>query len=136
LKTGAAPVLPQHSLDRSASILNHNAQIKAVSTQILSAKAVSSSALWSNLPTSQMLTHKGEGLVNQQWKLRHQYKSQRIGKDDWLVVWKNINNNPASGLIPRFSRVQQISIVDEIIKGNSECKQGTKGEHGVIKSVF
>ena len=63
LKTGAAPVLPQHSLDCSASILNHNAQIKAVSTQILSATAVSSSALWSNLPTSHMLTHKGEGLV-------------------------------------------------------------------------
>ena len=60
------------------------------------------------------MTHKGEGLVAQQWKLRHEYKSQRMGKDYWLVVGKNINNNPA-GLIPRFSRVRQVSVVDDCI---------------------
>lgn len=69
MKASAATVLPQHSLDRSASILNHNAQIKAASNSILSATAVSSNALWSKLPTSQILTHKGEGHVTEQWKL-------------------------------------------------------------------
>ena len=69
LKTAAAPVLPQHSLDRSASIINQNAQIKAASNGILSATAVSTNVLWSRLPTSQKLTKKGEGLVIQQWEL-------------------------------------------------------------------
>ncbi|KAI2492022.1 hypothetical protein MHU86_22547 [Fragilaria crotonensis] len=84
LKAGAAPVMPQHSLDRSASILNHNAQIKATSSSILSANAVSSKSLWSSLPTSQRLTHKGEGLVTQQWNLRNNYISQRVAEEHWL----------------------------------------------------
>jgi hypothetical protein len=66
LKAGAAPVMPQHSLDCSSSILNHNAQIKATSSLILSTNAVSSKSLWLCLPTSQRLTHKGEGLELQQ----------------------------------------------------------------------
>ena len=52
VKSAAAPILPQHSLDRSASILNKNALIKANANSIQSAKVVSTNALWSNLPTA------------------------------------------------------------------------------------
>jgi hypothetical protein len=105
----------QHSLDRSASILNHNAPIKANATSILTVHAVSSKLLWSNLPTSQKLTHKAEGLVTQQWTLRDGYISQRVGEKHWLVVGKDIKNNGTSGLVPRFSRIREVSILDESI---------------------
>ena len=75
LKTSAAPVLPQHSLDTSAAILNHNAHIKATSTSIRTATSVSSKVLWSKLSTAQKLTQKGEGLVTEQWKMRNDYTS-------------------------------------------------------------
>ena len=115
LKAGAAPVMPQHSLDRSASILNHNAQIKATSSSILSANAVSSKSLWSSLPTSQRLTHKGEGLVTQQWNLRSNYISQRVAEKHWLVSAKRDKNRVTSGLVPRFARVRKVSISDDRI---------------------
>ena len=79
MKSAAAPILPQHSLDRSASILNQNAVMKANANSIHSAKVVSTNALWSKLPTAQKLTHKGEGLVTAQWKLGHNYVCQRVG---------------------------------------------------------
>jgi len=40
VKSAAAPILPQHSLDRSASILNQNALIKANANSIQSAKVI------------------------------------------------------------------------------------------------
>ena len=111
LKTAAAPVLPQHSLDRSASIINQNAEIKAASHGILSATAVSTNVLWSNLPTSQKLTKKGEGFVIQQWNLRNNYISQRVTEKSWLVVGiVDHNHSRKEGLIPRFSRVREVSI--------------------------
>jgi hypothetical protein len=113
LKAGAAPVMPQHSLDRSASILNHNAHIKATSSSILSANAVSSKSLWSSLPTSQRLTHKGEGLVTQQWNMHNNYISQRVGEKHWLVTAKRAGNTVSSGLVPHFARVRKVSIVDD-----------------------
>lgn len=69
LKTAAAPVIPQHSLDSSASILNQNAEIKSKYNDIQCATAVLSQNLWSPLPTANHLTHKGEGLVTEQWNL-------------------------------------------------------------------
>lgn len=116
LKTAAAPVLPQHSLDRSASIMNQNAQIKAVSHGILSATALSTNVLWSKLPTSQKLTKKGEGLVIQQWELRSNYISQRVAENEWRVVGMVQQNRTSRvGLIPRFARVRQVSIVENRI---------------------
>jgi hypothetical protein len=53
LKAAVAPVLPQHSLDRSAAITHQNAAIKASLNSILSATALRSQPLWSKLPTSQ-----------------------------------------------------------------------------------
>ena len=112
LKTSAAPVLPQHLLDTSAAILNHNAHIKATSTSIRTATSVSSKVLWSKLSTSQKLTQKGEGLVTEQWKMRNDYVSQRVEEKLWLVAGKNQEKNLATGIIPCFSRVQEVSIVD------------------------
>ena len=113
LKTAAAPVLPQHSLDRSASIINDNAEIKAASHRILSATAVSTNVLWSKLPTSQKLTKKGEGLVIQQWRLRNIYIAQRVAENRWLVVGTiDHDRKRKGGLIPRFSRVREVSIVE------------------------
>lgn len=113
LKAAAAPVLPQHSLDRSASILNNNALIKANANTIMSARVVSSNALWSKLPTSQKLTHKGEGLVTAQWELRDNYISQRVGDSYWLVAGKARDNCRKLGLVPSFSRIRKVSIDDD-----------------------
>ena len=111
LKSAAAPVLPQHTLDRSAAILNNNALMKANANSIHSATIVSSNSLWSKLPTSQKLTHKGEGLVIAQWKLRNGYISQRVGENYWLVAGKRNNMNRTLGLIPCFSRVRKVTII-------------------------
>jgi hypothetical protein len=107
--------MPQHSLDRSASIINHKAQIKATSSWILSADAVSSKSLWLCLPTSQRITHKGEGLVMQQWNLLNNYMSQSVGVEHWLVSAMRTKNTVTSGLVPRFSRVRKVSILDDRI---------------------
>jgi hypothetical protein len=116
LKTGAAPVLPQHSLDRSASILNHNAEIKAASQGISSATSLSTNVLWSKLPTSQKLTKKGEGLVIEQWQLRNNYISQRVSEKGWLVVGiVDHDRTNKAGLIPRFARVREVSILDNSV---------------------
>jgi MULE transposase domain len=119
LKAAAAPVLPQHSLDRSAAIINQNATIKASSNSILSATAVRSQPLWSKLPTSHQLTHKGEGLVTHQWKLRDGYLSQRVDESSWCVVAKRTRyyteNAESPQLIPRFSRVRKVFITDDRI---------------------
>ena len=113
LKSSAAPVLPQHSLDRAASILNTNALMNANASTIMSAKVVSSHALWSKLPTAQRLTHKGEGLVTAQWELRNNYVSQRVGQTYWLVAGTGKEYNRKTGLVPCFSRVRKVSIVDD-----------------------
>jgi hypothetical protein len=63
LKASAARVLPQHSLDRSAAILNMNATINAKATASKSATNASTKCLWSNLPPGSKLTHKGESFV-------------------------------------------------------------------------
>jgi hypothetical protein len=103
----------QHSLDRSASMLNHNAQIKATSDSKLSANAVSSKSLWPSLTTSQRLTHNGKGLVTQQWNLRNHFISLRIGDKHWLMSAKRTGNRVTSGLVPRFAQVQKVAIVDD-----------------------
>lgn len=110
VKSSAAPILPQHSLDRSASILNQNAQIKANANAIQSANVLSTKALWSKLPTAQKLTHKGEGLVTAQWKLRNNYVCQRVGDTCWHVAHKSTENRNRPGLIPKFSRVRKVSL--------------------------
>lgn len=114
LKSSAAPVLPQHSLDRCASILNQNATMKANANSIRSAKVVSSKPLWSKLPTSRKLTHKGEGLVAAQWQLRNCYISERVGEMCWHVARDptKSTSSPTSGLVPFFSRVRKVSLVD------------------------
>jgi hypothetical protein len=50
--------------------------------------------------------------VIEQWKLRRNYVSQRVGEKLWLVAWNNQEKKRASGIIPRFSRVREVSIVD------------------------
>jgi hypothetical protein len=45
LKSSAAPVLPQHSLDRCASILNQNAAMKSITKRIDTAVTVSTRPL-------------------------------------------------------------------------------------------
>ena len=86
LKAGASPVMAQYSLDR---LFNHNGQIKATSSSILSANAVSSNSLWLSLSTSQRSNHKDKGLTTQQWNLRNNYISQRVAEKDWWVSAKH-----------------------------------------------
>ena len=113
VKSAAAPILPQHSLDRSASILNQNALIKANANSIRSAKIVSTKALWSKLPTAQKLTHKGEGLVTAQWMLRKNYVCQRVGDTHWHVALKSTHNyHHPTVLIPQFYRVRKVSLTN------------------------
>ena len=60
---------------------------------------------------SQKLTKKGEGLVIQQWNLRDNYISQRVTEKSWLVVCiVDHDHSRKEGLIPRFSRVREVSI--------------------------
>lgn len=85
--------------------------MKASANAIQSAAILASNSLWwSKLPTSQKLTHKGEGLVIAQWKLQSKYISQRVGENYWLVAGKRDENNPPFGLIPCFSRVRKVSV--------------------------
>ncbi len=116
LKTAVAPVLPQHSLDCSASIINQNAQIKAALNGILFATAVSTNVLWSKLPTSQKLTKKGEGLVIRQWELWNNCIAQRVAENGWRVVGIVYRDHKITGgLIPQFTLFQEVSIVDNRI---------------------
>ena len=111
--SAAAPILPQHSLNRSALILNQNAVIEANANSIQLAKVVSTNALWSKLPTAQKLTHKGEGLVTVQWKLQNNYVCQRVGNTFWHVALNSWQNWHPPGLTPRFSRVRKVSLTND-----------------------
>lgn len=106
-------MLPQHSLDRSASILNQNAEMKSRLGDIQSATAVLSQKLWSRLPTAQHLTETGEGLVVEQWNLRQRYISQRVDNHIWRVVAAPeppSTPSAVTGLIPLFSRVREVYV--------------------------
>jgi hypothetical protein len=117
MKASAAPVLPQHSLDRCASILNLNATIKSITKTIDSAVTVSTRPLWSRLPTSTKLTSKGKSRVTTQWQLRHEYTCEQVGDMCWHLLAKSTTKNPGDaadvlGPIQRFSRVRRVEMLE------------------------
>jgi hypothetical protein len=121
LKSSAAPVLPQHSLDRCALILNQNAAMKSRTKRIDSAVTVSTRPLWSTLPTSnKLLTSKGESIVATQWQLRHEYICEQVGDRCWHLLAKSTTTSPCDAAdvlnlgdaIPCFSRVRRVEMLE------------------------
>lgn len=117
LKASAARVLPQHSLDRAAAILNMNATINAKAKAIKSANNASTKCLWSNLPSRNKLTQKGESLVVAQWLLRDNYICEQVGNGLWHLLMDATPESPGIipgfSLIPRFSRVRKVSVLKD-----------------------
>jgi hypothetical protein len=114
LKSGAAPVLPQYSLDRSAMVLSKNADIRTAVLDLAGSQDSTKHKLWSSLPSSAYLNKLGESLLTNEWALRHEYKSERVSEYCWHVVSKFTSNENyvcAPGSIPNFQRVRQVQLL-------------------------
>jgi hypothetical protein len=61
------------------------------------------------------ISHKGEGLVTQQWNLHNNYISQRVRVEHWLVSAKRAENTVTSELVPHSLQVRKVSILDDRI---------------------
>jgi hypothetical protein len=111
IKYCAAPVLPSYSLSKSARTLSQNGKVTARQHELDNARAVDSTKLWSNLPTSEHLTHLGEGLVVEQWKIRNNYESRQIEANLFQV--RRMNHNPKNVAMPIFKRIRIVSIAND-----------------------
>ena len=68
IKYGAAPVWPQHNMDKTAEILCFVGRHQSDRRRVDEAKNLGKHNLWSELPTAQHLIGKGEGLLNMEWR--------------------------------------------------------------------
>jgi hypothetical protein len=112
IKYCAAPVLPTHTLAKSARTLSQNGKISARQRELDYARDIDSTKLWSQLPTSEHLTQMGEGLVVEQWKLHNDYESRRINHDCFQV--RHFENQQSRNMvIPIFKRTRTVFIADD-----------------------
>ena len=86
IKYGAAPCLPNYSIERAAKVLTENGVMKS---QMCAQKAGSShlkSKLWSKLPTSEHVVDLAEALVTAQWKEKETYECICTSERMFLLV--------------------------------------------------
>jgi hypothetical protein len=112
LKNSAAPVLPQYTIDQSASVLTKNASVNTLAKEIAAGQQSIRHKLWSDLPTSKHLNTLGESLIVKEWELHKAYGLERVALDTFHV--KHCNPKPVmvkqSAPIPLFQRVRLVKI--------------------------
>jgi hypothetical protein len=86
IKQGNGLVRPTMSMLTAARVMidksNHSMLVK----QGKSAKSMSSTKLWSKLKTSNKITSHGEGLIETEYGLRHNYCSVRVTAKVWWLL--------------------------------------------------
>ena len=116
IKYGAAPCLPNYSIERAAKVLAENGEMKS---QMCAQKAGSShlkTKLWSKLPTSEHVVDLAEALVTAQWKEKQNYECIRTSERMFLLVRLGIDlPQPVTCPIPQFRRVRKVEWIDRVL---------------------
>ena len=123
MKHGCTAVTPQTTLHNTVCILSNSAERKCGDYVKASTKDVLSSKTWNKLPCGNDLNLRGEQLLTNEWKLRHNYNSCRISESEWLVVYKDCKTKPSSEyktIFPLFKRVRKVQFIDKVFK--CSCK--------------
>ena len=102
MKNCAAPVMPQNMLDRAMKTLYLNADIKAANTSIKVCQRSNSKKLWSESPTSNLVTDPCcESMLQTEWSRSPlDWTPHQVGPCRWLLlVHHTINNTYAPNII-------------------------------------
>ena len=85
IKHCAAPVLPVHSLNKSANVMFDQATMKMADKKIRVTKTNISSKLWSKYPFKDKITNLGLSLLENQDRASEKYRSQKVTFSKWII---------------------------------------------------
>jgi hypothetical protein len=115
MKSHAAPTNPQHTLDKAAKVLSHQAQLKMLLLQTDIACKVNATTLWSDQPGQGRLVDLAISLINNQraecglYDISGPFVGAARHDIFWLLLRKDKETpDTQMGTVPNFRRVRKI----------------------------
>jgi hypothetical protein len=111
IKKGPAAAKPSMSIDKSAMQQLKGTELRGIKRKAHNAAQISSTGLWTRLPTSEHLTTHMEGIACTLFDLGSEWAFSRESPTEWLVYAAPWCAAPEDSPLPAFDQLYQVVLI-------------------------